>query len=106
MDQDISKLENYREKIAEFVKDKLSLKVHPGKQFIRTVSSGIDFVGYITRPDYVLIRKRIVGDWRKKMEKIKSPENKKRAYESYLAHSVWANTFGLRQRMANFAKIS
>ena len=70
------------------------LTVHPNKQFIKPVSDGIDFVGYVIKPDYVLIRKRVAGDWKRKME-VLSTINQKQGeamMASYLAHSMWANS--------------
>jgi retron-type reverse transcriptase len=106
LDKDFENLERCRDKITEFTREMLNLTVHPGKQFIRRVSSGIDFVGYIIRSDYVLIRKRVAGEWRRKMEAAEDLERKKEVFDSYMAHGIWANTFGLKQKMANFAKIS
>ena len=105
LDTNIENLERCRDKITEFTREKLELRVHPGKQFIREINSGIDFVGYIVRADYTLIRKRIVGEWRRKMEIAEDMERKEEVFDSYMAHGIWANAFGLRQKMANFAKI-
>ena len=100
LDTNVKNLERCRDKITAFAREKLELRVHPGKQFIREINTGIDFVGYIVRADYTLIRKRIVGEWRRKMERIENPEKKQIIFDSYMAHSIWANTYGLCQRMA------
>jgi hypothetical protein len=85
--------------IMEFVRDELTLKTSPKKCFIRSISSGIDFVGYVVRPDYVLVRKRVVGDWRRKMKNAKTEEVKKQIFDAYSAHAIWANAYRLRQKM-------
>jgi hypothetical protein len=93
-------LEKFREKIIEFTKNKLALRIHPDKHFIKELSAGIDFVGYLVRPNYVLIRKRVAGQWRWKMDKIKKAAKKRESYNSYVAHARWANAYWLQQKMA------
>lgn len=57
-------LEDYKEKIGIFLKEKLSLDLHPNKIQIRKLRQGIDFVGYITLPHARVLRtatkKRII----------------------------------------------
>jgi len=97
-------LELYKLEIMAFVNEKLKLTVHPNKVFIRPVVTGIDFVGYVIRPDYVLVRKRVVGSWRSSMDEADKEMNQK-AYHSYSAHAMWANSYGLRQKMSKKAGI-
>jgi hypothetical protein len=93
-------LEFCRNQLTDFATDKLKLKVHPDKQFIKTVSCGIDFVGYMIRPEYVLVRKRIVADCRHKLESLKPDlEKYQETANSYRAHFQWANTRGLRNSL-------
>lgn len=99
LDESEEKLEEYRVKIIEFVADKLALKVHPDKHFIKPVGSGIDFVGYFVRSDYVLIRKRVAGEWQWRMSGIANLEKKEQLFYSYMAHAKWANAYWLGQKM-------
>jgi len=101
LDLDRKKLEYLQCEINKFLREKLSLIAHPGKQFIRTVSSGIDFVGYIVRPEYVLVRKRIVYDWRRRIENFPeiSPKKRKQTMASCMAHASFANCVGLEKKM-------
>jgi hypothetical protein len=92
-------LEFYKAAIMEFVEKRLGLRVHPGKSFIRPVNCGADFVGYVVRPDYVLVRKRVVGDWRRKMELTTDEKLRQQALVSYMSHAMWANSYGLRKKM-------
>jgi retron-type reverse transcriptase len=95
-------LESCRNQITDFTKEKLKLIVHPDKQFIKPISCGIDFVGYIVRPDYVLVRKRIVADCKFKLSLAKSdPEKHKQIVNSYRAHFMWANTRSLQSSLFN-----
>lgn len=98
-------LEFYKSVITEFVDKQLGLRVHPGKVFIRPVSSGVDFVGYVVRPDYILVRKRVVGDWRRKME-LADEKLLDQAFTSYYSHAIWANSYGLRKKMGEKISIT
>ncbi len=42
--------------IADFLKDELNLALHPGKVFIKTLCSGVDFLGWVNFPDHRVIR--------------------------------------------------
>jgi RNA-directed DNA polymerase len=91
-------LELHKSAITEFVDKKLGLNVHPNKVFIRPVANGVDFVGYVVRPDYVLVRKRVVGSWRRKME-LTDEKLRQQVLASYTAHAMWANAYGLTKKM-------
>jgi len=94
-------LELCRDQLTDFAMQKLKLKVHPDKQFIKAVSCGIDFVGYIVRPEYVLVRKRIVADCKFKLSLVKSDSEKyKEIVNSYRAHFMWANTHSLQNSLS------
>jgi RNA-directed DNA polymerase len=98
-------LESCRHQLTDFAMQKLKLKVHPDKQFIKAVSCGIDFVGYIVRPEYVLVRKRIVADCRYKLENHKPDSEKyQETVSSYRAHFQWANTRGLQNSLLQSPK--
>jgi hypothetical protein len=100
LEESKDKLEEFKEKISRFTKEKLTLTVHPLKCFILPVSLGVDFVGYMVKPEYVLVRKRVVGQWRRKMELMKNEMKRKQAFDSYMAHARWANSYSLKKKMA------
>jgi RNA-directed DNA polymerase len=101
LDGSREKLEYYQNEIGRFVSEKLDLVAHPQKQFIRPISCGIDFVGYVIRPEYILIRRRVVGDWRRKLEILSSLDKKEcfQVMASYLAHAKWANAYQLKKKI-------
>jgi retron-type reverse transcriptase len=49
-------LENLVPKIAQFLIERLRLTLHPDKLFIKTVASGVDFLGWIHFPDHRVLR--------------------------------------------------
>ncbi|MDP3999656.1 MAG: reverse transcriptase domain-containing protein [bacterium] len=44
------------DKVSKFLADNLNLTLHPNKIIIRKFSQGIDFLGYIARPHYRILR--------------------------------------------------
>jgi len=101
LSKDMEELKQYRTEIDKFLTNKLKLTLHPKKQKIGLIQTGIDFVGYFIKPDYVLVRRRVVGEMKFRMEKLKDrpKEEQKACLDSYLAHLRWANSFGLRQKL-------
>ena len=49
-------LENFIPLIQDFISDKLKLDLHPQKFFIKTLASGVDFLGWVNFPDYRVLR--------------------------------------------------
>ena len=56
-----------RKQINDFLRKNLKLKLHPDKDKFGSVYDGIDFLGYIIKPDYQLVRKRIVSNLKTKL---------------------------------------
>lgn len=94
LEKSAATLKILKRKIIDFLDKKLKLFIHPVKQKIFLVKNGIDFVGYIVRADYVLVRRRVIWQWRQnianchlgKVSKINS---------AYMAHIKWANSYCL-----------
>jgi retron-type reverse transcriptase len=55
-----------REKIGAFLKERLSLELKP-VMHPKRVSEGANFLGYIVRPDYILVRNRVIGNLRARL---------------------------------------
>lgn len=64
---DREKLVLWQKQIAGFLQDQLRLQLHPHRQYIRPVSNGMNFVGYIVRPSHKLVRRRVVETCKKKI---------------------------------------
>ena len=62
-------LEEVLPKIGDFLYKRLKLHLHPDKVFIKTIASGVDFLGWVHFPDYQVLRtvakrrmfKRMIG---------------------------------------------
>ena len=57
----------YKNRIAEFLQERLQLKLHPHKTVIQRSNQGIDYLGSIIYPHYKLVRQRSVRALRKRI---------------------------------------
>jgi hypothetical protein len=57
---DRDQLVAWRSKIEDYLREALALELNP-RERLRPVSDGIDFLGYIVRRDYRLVRRRVVN---------------------------------------------
>ena len=57
----------WRDGIETFVETNLKLKLHPKKQILQPTTNGINFCGYIIKPNYTLIRRRTVKKLKSKL---------------------------------------
>lgn len=101
---DPSELSIIREKIKNFLSEKLFLRLHPLRQKLLPVSDGIDFLGYIIRSSYILVRRRVVNNLRAKMRcrdiiAFEDVPRMRASIASYLGHFKWANSYQLQKRI-------
>ncbi|MDE2001701.1 MAG: group II intron reverse transcriptase domain-containing protein [Patescibacteria group bacterium] len=54
--EDRAWLESRRSLIGEFLQNRLRLELHPNKVFIKTLASGVDFLGWVHFPDHRVLR--------------------------------------------------
>lgn len=100
----------WMKEIEHFLINKLNLRLHPRRRKLQPISNGIDFLGYIIRRDYVLIRRRVINNLNSRLchfsrINLKKPANfassarplniLRECLQSYLGHFKWANTYRL-----------
>ena len=116
LSQDKKQLKIWRDEIDKFLQEKLKLKLHPKKQVLQNLKKGIDFVGFMIKPDYVLMRRRIVKNLKEKLWKLNQrlKENAEQEIKqilsmvnSYYGQFKHSNTFGLRRKLwqKNFGEL-
>jgi retron-type reverse transcriptase len=79
LSENADELKMWRIEISKFLEEKLKLHFHPDKDKYGLVVEGIDFIGYVIRPDYVLSRKRVVDNLKTKLHyfnQLKIPPSK------------------------------
>lgn len=106
-------LKEWEQAIRDFLKIELALKLNSKARKLQPVSNGINFLGYIVRRDYLLIRRRVIGNLREKLaayeKKLVLEDGRWRVYDfdreelenlfatltSYLGHFRHADSFKL-----------
>ncbi|MCE8722029.1 hypothetical protein K0F33_27170, partial [Bacteroides thetaiotaomicron] len=61
---------------------KIDLEIKPNER-VFPVEEGIDFLGYVIRPDYVRLRKRIKQKFARKMHEVKSRKRRRELIASF-----------------------
>ncbi len=95
--KDKSHLENILPKISEFLETRLKLSLHPDKVFIKTVASGIDFLGWLHFPHHRVPR----TSTKKRMFKNLKIKNKSSSVASYIGLMSHGNTHRLKEKIKN-----
>lgn len=79
-------------KIGDFLEEELKLQLHPDKVFIKTLASGVDFLGWVHFHNHRVLRTTT----KKRMYRnIKEKEGKKETVQSYLGLLKHGNTYKL-----------
>ncbi len=96
LSQDRKWLEEILVKIREFLSTRLKLELHPDKVSIKTLSSGIDFLGWVHFPDHRVLR---TTTKRRMFRNIKQKESKLEVVQSYLGLLGHGNGRKLRKEI-------
>jgi len=64
---DVPSLQRWHAAIAEYLRNTLRLTLRPDAR-IAPIANGIDFLGYIVRPGYSLVRRRVISHLREKLQ--------------------------------------
>jgi retron-type reverse transcriptase len=96
------------DEVHRFLESNLKLSLCESKTTLQTTEKGIDFLGYFIKPSYTLVRRKVVGRFKKKLSLYqvcfdKDKESFCACMNSYFGHFIHANSFGLRK--ANISKI-
>jgi len=95
MSRDKYRLENAVPKIAKFLQSKLKLSLHPDKLFISTISSGVDFLGWVHFPRHRVLRIKT----KERMFRNIRNSISEAGLTSYLGLISHGNTVGLRKQV-------
>lgn len=80
-------------KIADFLEENLKLSLHPDKVFLRGLTSGVDFLGWVHFKDHRVLRTAT----KRRMFKNVSKKNR----SSYLGMLKWGNGFKIKKIVHN-----
>jgi len=88
-------LEDLISEISKFLENKLKLSLHPDKVSINTLSSGVDFLGWVNFSKHRILRTSTKRRMIKKIKKNTTPE----AVASYLGLLLHGNTYKLANKI-------
>lgn len=89
-------------RIAEFLRDNLSLLLHPDKVSIHTVDSGIDFLGFVHFSHRRVIR---TTSKRRMLRRLGEVGDKKESIQAYLGLLSHGNCWGLMKEIQRFKRM-
>ena len=86
---------NIIKKTQSFLRNQLGLDLHPDKVFIKTITSGIDFLGWVNFPNHRILR----TSTKRRMIKKLGISNKPEVVASYSGLISHGNTYKLRKNL-------
>ena len=87
--------------IQQFLKENLILEIHPKKIVNRKLTWGIDFLGYIVLPYYILPRTKTKRRMFIRLQEKIGSENFNQSLQSYLGYLKHANSYKLVNQVKN-----
>ncbi len=90
-----AELENLQNKIVEFLENKLKLQLHPDKVFIKTLASGVDFLGWVHFSEHRVLRTAT----KKRMFRNLKTNSKPNSIASYLGMLSHGDGFNLQKQI-------
>ncbi len=95
--------------VREFLKQELDLELHPKKIIMRKFSSGVDFLGYLIFPKYILPRnktkRRLLKKIKERVRQFKegkiTKESLNQTIQSYYGFLIHANSHKFKQKLQN-----
>ena len=105
-----SQLEEWKIEISNFLKEKLKLELHQNKSRIINLSKGVDFVGFRNFYYFRLLRKRNIGNIKRKIDLFNqgeiSCEKLSEIFLGWNAYAKWANSYKLRKEIIRHYSIA
>jgi len=95
LSSDKSLLEELLPKMGDYLKEELKLDLHPDKISIKTIFSGVDFLGWVHFPDHRILRSTTKNRMIRNLQVNKSQETK----ASYLGLLKHGNTYSIKKRL-------
>ncbi|MDO8620721.1 MAG: reverse transcriptase/maturase family protein [Candidatus Levybacteria bacterium] len=92
----------YIDVLRQFLSNGLKLELHPNKIIFRKLEWGIDFLGYIVLPHYILPRTKTRKRIFKKLKENVGSENFNQSLQSYLGYLGHASSFKIAQSLLYF----
>ncbi|MDR3519744.1 MAG: reverse transcriptase domain-containing protein [Candidatus Pacebacteria bacterium] len=89
-------LEELLPKISDFLEKELKLQLHPDKVYIKTIASGVDFLGWVNFSKHRVLR----TSTKRRMFKRLKENPKEESQQSYLGMLSRGNTYKLKNKLS------
>ena len=86
LSEDRAQLEELIDPVAQFLRDRLHLDLHPDKLFLKTLASGVDFLGWVHFPDHCVLRTASKRRMLRRLEERPDSAATKISYRGLLRH--------------------
>ena len=87
------RLKNLIPCIQKFLQDRFKLSLHPDRVFIKTLASGVDFLGWVHFPDHRVLRTATKRRMMRRLIYSKTSE----ALQSYIGLLAHGNTYRIKR---------
>ncbi|OGI86425.1 hypothetical protein A3A01_01475 [Candidatus Nomurabacteria bacterium RIFCSPLOWO2_01_FULL_39_17] len=98
LSDDTNYLKELLPKISNFLEEELNLQLHPSKVFLKTIASGVDFLGWVHFPHHRVLR---TSTKRRMIKKLKGNYNNAQVLQSYLGLISHGNTHKLKNGLVD-----
>jgi len=85
-------------KVGEFIAQRLKLELHPDKVYIKTLASGVDFLGWVNFPDHRVLR---TATKRRMFNRVRI-DSRREVLSSYLGLLKHGNTSRMKNNLLGF----
>jgi len=102
LSEDKQSLEMLLSRVEEFLREQLKLELHPDKVFIKTLASGVDFLGWVHFPDHRVLR---TATKKRMFRNIKAVDGKEETVQSYLRMLQHGNAHKLQHEIQKVMNI-
>ncbi len=105
LDEDVEKLKKTIVEIEKFLQENLKMSSCKDKTILQPIERGIDFLGYYLKPTHILVRRKVVKRFKKRLYKCGKDENgflkvsDIPMIQSYLGHFKHAHSYNLRKKL-------
>lgn len=96
LSEDRQELEKLLPLVSRFLQEKLKLSLHPDKVFIKTLASGVDFLGWVHFPYHRVLRTVTKRRMMKRIKEINGAPETMQSYRGLLKHG---NTYLIQRRI-------
>ena len=95
-------LKETERRVKKFLEKYLKVEINGSKTKLKRLKGGVDFLGYFLKPNYILVRKRVVKALKGKLYEFRrspdlDPKEVMATVNSYFGHFRHANSYNLRK---------